>query len=283
MINFFRLVLAGLVLAMAGLISAVVTMRFAIHGAEVKVPDLQGLTVAEAVHRTANLGLNLGIDNKYYSVDVPAGRVLAQSPLPGAIVRREWRMRVTESLGPQRVAIPKVVGQQERVAAIEVRRVGLELEETAQMPYSGAQPGTVIAQNPQQGAAGVERPSVSLLVSTPAPAPAHGAGYAAVDWHAAGGGGSVGCARGVEGRASAEQLLGRAASGCRGRGHGSSGYGGSRRHGDEPESPRRPSRRTGHDGYAESGPVKGRWPQDSGRKASKGRPEGSPGRSPGCV
>jgi beta-lactam-binding protein with PASTA domain len=169
MINFFRLVLAFLAIAMAGLVSAVVTMRFAIHGAEVKVPDLQGLTVSEAVHKTANLGLNLGIDNKYYSVDVPAGRVLAQSPLPGAIVRREWRMRVTESLGPQRVATPKVVGQQERVAAIEVRRVGLELEETAQMPYSGAQPGTVIAQNPQQGAAGVERPSVSLLVSTPAP------------------------------------------------------------------------------------------------------------------
>jgi eukaryotic-like serine/threonine-protein kinase len=169
MINFFRLALAFLVIAMAGLVSAVVTMRFAIHGAEVKVPDLQGLTVSEAVHKTANLGLNLGIDNKYYSADVPAGRVLAQSPLPGAIVRREWRMRVTESLGPQRVAIPKVVGQQERVAAIEVRRVGLDLEETAQMPYSGAQPGTVIAQNPQQGAAGVERPSVSLLVSTPAP------------------------------------------------------------------------------------------------------------------
>lgn len=169
MINFFRLVLAFLVIAMAGLVSAVVTMRFAIHGAEVKVPDLQGLTVSEAVHKTANLGLNLGIDNKYYSVDVPAGRVLAQSPLPGAIVRREWRMRVTESLGPQRVAIPKVVGQQERVAAIEVRRVGLDLEETAQMPYSGAPPGTVIAQNPQQGAAGVERPSVSLLVSTPSP------------------------------------------------------------------------------------------------------------------
>jgi beta-lactam-binding protein with PASTA domain len=171
MINFFRLALAFLAIAMAGLVSAVVTMRFAIHGAEVRVPDLQGLTVSEAVHKTANLGLNLGIDNKYYSADVPAGRVLAQSPMPGAIVRREWRMRVTESLGPQRVAIPKVVGQQERVAAIEVRRVGLELEETAQMPYSGAQPGTVIAQNPQQGAGGVERPSVSLLVSTPAPNP----------------------------------------------------------------------------------------------------------------
>src|SRR5580698_4011092 len=170
MINFFRLVLAGLALAMAGLVSAVVTMRLAIHGAEVKVPDLQGLTLSEAQRRTANLGLNLGIDNKYYSAEVPAGRVLAQSPLPGAIVRREWRMRVTASLGPQRVAIPKVVGQQERLAAIDVRRVGLELEETAQMPYEGATQGTVIAQNPEQGAAGVERPSVSLLVSTPAPA-----------------------------------------------------------------------------------------------------------------
>ena len=198
MINFFRLVLAGLALAMAGLVSAVVTMRLAIHGAEVKVPDIQGLTVSEAVHKTANMGLNLGIDNKYYSVDVPAGRVLAQSPLPGAIVRREWRMRVTESLGPQRVAIPKVVGQQERVAAIEVRRVGLELEETAQMPWTGAPPGTVIAQNPQQGLGGVERPSVSLLVSTAAPNDASGAGDAATGWYAAGGGHCVSwCTQGL--------------------------------------------------------------------------------------
>ncbi len=170
MIQFFRLILAGLALAMAALVSAVTTMHFAIHGAEVKVPDVQGLTVAEAVRKTANLGLNLAIDNKYYSADVPAGRVLAQSPLPGAVVRREWRMRVTESLGPQRVAIPKVVGQQERVAAIEVRRLGLDLEETAQMPDNALPPGTVIAQNPQQGAEGVERPSVSLLISAPAPA-----------------------------------------------------------------------------------------------------------------
>src|SRR5260370_1315537 len=132
-----------------------------------KREPLTSLTVSEAVHKTANLGLNLGIDNKYYSVDVPAGRVLAQSPLPGAIVRREWRMRVTESLGPQRVAIPKVVGQQERVAAIEVRRVGLGLEETAQMPYSGAPPGTGIPQNPHPGAPAYEARSRSMPVQIP--------------------------------------------------------------------------------------------------------------------
>ena len=83
------------------------------------------------------------------------------------------------------------------MAAIEVRRVGLEFEETAQMPYTGAQPGTVIAQNPQQGAGGVERPSVSLLVSTPRARLLSGDGYAATGGYAAGGGDCVGGARRV--------------------------------------------------------------------------------------
>ena len=166
MIGFFRLVLAGMLLAMVALISALTTMHFAIHGAEVQVPDLQGLTIAAAVRKTSSEGLNLAIDNKYFSADLPAGRVLAQSPAPGTVVRREWPMRVTESLGPQRVTIPNVIGQQERVAAIEVRRLGLELEETSEMPDASFPPGTVIAQNPQQGAEGVARPSISLLVST---------------------------------------------------------------------------------------------------------------------
>ncbi len=166
MIKFFRLVLAVMSLAIVALVSAVMTMNFAIHGAEVRVPDLTGLTIAEAVRKTAGEDLNLGIDNKYYSADLPAGRVLSQSPAPGAVVRREWRMRVTESLGPQRVKIPDIVGQQERVAAIEVDRLGLRLDEISEMPYAGVPPGTVIAQNPQKGAEDVARPSISLLVST---------------------------------------------------------------------------------------------------------------------
>jgi eukaryotic-like serine/threonine-protein kinase len=166
MIKFFRLVLAVMLLMMIAMISAITTMDFAIHGAEVKVPNLTGLTVSEALHKTANLDLNLGIDNKYYSTDLPAGRVLSQSPPPGAVVRREWRMRVTESLGPQRVSIPGVVGMPERIAAVEVRRLGLDLEQMSEMPSNSLPPGTVIAQNPQKGAEGVARPSISLLVSS---------------------------------------------------------------------------------------------------------------------
>jgi beta-lactam-binding protein with PASTA domain len=169
MIQFFRLILAVMVLAIVALVSAVTTMHFAIHGAEVQVPDLTGLGMADAVHKTASEGLNLGVENKYYSIDLPAGRILSQSPAPGTVVRREWRVRVTESLGPQRVTIPDVVGQPERVAALEVRRMGLEIEETSQMPSVTVPAGTVIAQNPEKGSRGVARPSISLLVSTGSP------------------------------------------------------------------------------------------------------------------
>ncbi|HEX3939901.1 MAG TPA: PASTA domain-containing protein [Acidobacteriaceae bacterium] len=166
MIRYFRLLLGVMLLGFVAMVAAIVTMQFAIHGSEVKAPSLVWMTINDAVHETAAKGLNLGIDNKYYSADVPAGRILEQSPAPGTVVRREWRMRVTESLGPQRVTIPDVVGKQESEAAMEIQKMGLDLEETAQVPYAGEPPGTVIAQTPDKGSEAAARPSISLLVAT---------------------------------------------------------------------------------------------------------------------
>jgi eukaryotic-like serine/threonine-protein kinase len=179
MLRAFQFVLILLMLAVLAMVSAVVTMHFAIHGAEVSVPDLRDLTVPEATSKAASLGLNITVDNHFYSVDIPIGRIVAQSPAPKTVVRREWHVRVTESLGPQRVAIPSLTGSNQRLASIEIRRVGLELGQGAEMPYAYAVPGTVIAQNPAPNAAGVERPSVSLLVA--APPVETGAGYVMPD------------------------------------------------------------------------------------------------------
>src|SRR5271165_3047174 len=111
-------------LVLVALVSAVLTMQFAIHGAEVRVPALKEMTVAEARSQTSGLGLNLEVDNRYYSSDVAAGHILSQSPPAGSVVRREWRVRVAESLGPQKVEVPDTVALQERVAALQLRRVG---------------------------------------------------------------------------------------------------------------------------------------------------------------
>ena len=165
MIRFFRLGFVVLLLCVVALLSAVTTMHFAIHGAEVSVPDFRGLTIAEAMRKAAALDLNLSTDNRFYSAEMPSGRVLTQTPASGTIVRREWRVRITQSLGPQRIAIPNVIGQPERAATISMRRAGLDLGNVAHMPYASASPGTVIAQNPAPDAEGVERPSLSLLVA----------------------------------------------------------------------------------------------------------------------
>jgi eukaryotic-like serine/threonine-protein kinase len=161
----FRVASIVLLLVAVALLAAIITMQFAIHGAEVQVPSLKGMTVADARSETAGLGLNLAVDNRYYSGDVPAGHILSQSPEPGTVVRREWRVRVAESLGPQKVEVPDTVGSDERVAVLELRRAGLEVGTVAHLPYAAANEGTVLAQDPPPHAQGIEQPTVSLLVA----------------------------------------------------------------------------------------------------------------------
>ena len=165
LVNFFQIGSLLLLLVVVALLAAITTMHFAIHGAEVQVPALKGMTVADARSQTAGLGLNLDVDNRYYSAEVAAGHILTQSPSAGTIVRREWRVRVAESLGPQKVEVPDTVGTQARVAALRLRRVGLEVGSIVKLPWNGAEEGTVLAQDPPAHAQGIERPSVNLLVA----------------------------------------------------------------------------------------------------------------------
>ena len=166
-ISFFRIVSLVMLLVVVAMLSAIATMHFAIHGAEVQVPTLKGMTVAEARSQAAGMGLNLNVDNRYYSADVAAGHILTQSPAAGTVVRREWRVRVSESLGPQKVDVPDTVGSDERLAALRLRRVGLEVGMTARLPFGAAAEGTVIAQDPPAHAQGIAQPSVNLLVAAP--------------------------------------------------------------------------------------------------------------------
>jgi len=170
-VSFFQIGSLVMLLVAVALLAAVITMHFAIHGAEVQVPALTGMTVADARSETAGLGLNLVVDNRYYSGDVAAGHILTQMPPAGTVVRREWRVRVAESLGPQKVEVPDMVGREERVAALTLRRVGLEVGATARLPYAKAAEGTVLAQDPPGHAQGIARPTVTLLVAAPGDAP----------------------------------------------------------------------------------------------------------------
>ena len=86
-VNFFQMGSLVMALVTVSLLAAIATMHFAIHGAEVAVPSLKGMTVADARSQTSGLGLDLDVDNRYYSGDVAAGHILTQMPPPGTVVR----------------------------------------------------------------------------------------------------------------------------------------------------------------------------------------------------
>jgi eukaryotic-like serine/threonine-protein kinase len=153
----------GLVLLLVFLASALLAMRFAIQGREVHVPRLTGLTPAEA-ERVANVdGLILSVESRFYSPSVHAGRIISQSPTPGATVRRGWKIRVAASLGTQHAAVPNLIGQSQHAAGINVSRRGLEIGTVAAIHLPGAVPDTVVAQSPPPDATEVTSPKVGLL------------------------------------------------------------------------------------------------------------------------
>jgi len=165
---FFRLVLLALVLLTIALVSALTAMRIAIHGREVAVPKLVGLTPQEAERASLAAQLQLVVERQYYSQDIPEGKIMSQLPEPGTRVRRGWQVRVAQSLGPQRVAIPDVLGQSERAADLNIRRRGLDVGAVAEIEMAGTPAGQVISQSPPGNASGVSAPKISLLVATAA-------------------------------------------------------------------------------------------------------------------
>jgi len=147
------------------LVSALTAMRFAIHGREVAVPDLVGRTPAEARRIADAGGFQMDIERQYYSATIPEGKILSQLPLPGTRVRRGWQIRVAQSLGPQRVEIPSVLGDSQRAAEINIRRRGLDVGAVAQLAMTGTSPDQVLGQSPPPKASDIAAPKISLLIT----------------------------------------------------------------------------------------------------------------------
>jgi eukaryotic-like serine/threonine-protein kinase len=166
-LRFIKYFLLGLVLLLVCFASALLSMRFAIHGREVRVPKLVGLTPVEAERQALSQGLVISIENHFYSANIPEGYIVAQSPDSGAKVRRGWKVRVAQSLGPQRASVPNVVGESERVAELNISRRGLQIGTATTIHFPGSQPATVIAQSPPPDARNAASPKVSLLIAAP--------------------------------------------------------------------------------------------------------------------
>ncbi len=170
--RFFFYLTRVLVLIVVFMLSALTAMRFAIHGRQTTIPKIVGMTSNQADRVLADHGLVLEQGDRFFSSDVPPGRVMSQAPAPGIQVRRGWHVRVAESMGPQRVVIPDLIGGSERAAEINIRRRGLELGSIATATIPDAPLGQIVGQSPTPNATNVSEPKISVLMAASEDRPA---------------------------------------------------------------------------------------------------------------
>ena len=160
----FRLFLLLTVLAAVAVVSAITTVRLAIHGRQENMPKLVGNSLESAQRISSGLGLELKVEDKLYSTQYPANAIAQQMPPPGTPVKMGQHVHVLVSLGPPQVAVPNLVGSSVRVARISAMQRGLTVGDVAVIPWAG-DADQVVAQDPPPATADERSPAVNLLVS----------------------------------------------------------------------------------------------------------------------
>lgn len=122
---------------------------------EVTVPNLVGLTQANATSQLTAAGLALGSVTEQYSDTTPAGQVMSQNPAAGQKVREGSAVGIVVSKGPQptpQVTVPPVVGLTQATAESELVSAGLIVGVVEVATGDASKWGKVKSQNPAGGA-----------------------------------------------------------------------------------------------------------------------------------
>ena len=133
----------------------------------VTVPDLRGRTLA-AARRTADAaGLEMARGSTLTHARVPAGAVLAQTPLPGQEVARGDAVRVIVSAGPDRRPVPRVDGMGLQEGQLLLQRTGFVVQVARQ--HADRPAGRILEVQPAPGTAIPAGSAVRLTVSAGPP------------------------------------------------------------------------------------------------------------------
>jgi eukaryotic-like serine/threonine-protein kinase len=164
------IILMVAILAVAGVVSALTAMRFAIRGREVEVPEVTKKTKEEAEEILKRRGLKLKVSSSRFSSDVAEGRVLEQIPPSRTRLKLDRTVRVLVSLGPRRYAVPSLVGTSVRAAQLTLAQRQLSLGNTLYAHTPQGDASSVVYQSPKPGTQEGADPTVNILISLGPPA-----------------------------------------------------------------------------------------------------------------
>jgi serine/threonine-protein kinase len=133
-------------------------------------PDLLSLSKDNAIQEAERQGFHVAFGAPIYSENVPVDTVLAQQPSPGERVLRDGTITLYLSLGPERYAVPDVIGKEANFAQ---SLISAQLVVEIVDGYSDTlPPGYVAATEPAVGTLLPPGGTVKLFVVT-GPFPVH--------------------------------------------------------------------------------------------------------------
>ena len=106
------------------------------QGAEVRVPEVIGLSEREAERLLAGEDLRLSKISEQWSPDVPRGFITTQDPPAGGVVKRGRRISVIVSLGAQGTSVPVIPEAAGGLELVGARYCGLLDRRVAHLYYS---------------------------------------------------------------------------------------------------------------------------------------------------
>jgi serine/threonine-protein kinase len=157
-----------LALAIIGVFAGSVLLGRTLFASEetVAVPNLSGLTPAQATDQLTAVGLVLGTQRQEENPDKPAGHILRQDPAVG--VRKPKGSSVdiviAKAPAPQAVKVPEVVGKSQDEAQRLLDDAGLK-SDIKRRTYPDTEPGTVIDSDPKPGIEVDKDTTVTLFVA----------------------------------------------------------------------------------------------------------------------
>ena len=163
--RFLKYVLIGVAIIVGAAVAMNFVMLLVVGGREVTVPDIRGLTEADAREVLSDLSLKYEFRMDAYSIEYPESTVAEQDPLPGKVVKRGRKVWVTLSLGGEFQDVPYCLGKTVRAARIILERSGLEVGAVSRIASARTFPDEVIGTEPLPGVPIVRGSRVNLLVS----------------------------------------------------------------------------------------------------------------------
>ncbi|MEL6870948.1 MAG: PASTA domain-containing protein [Pseudomonadota bacterium] len=130
----------------------------------VPVPDIVGLSEAEARTVVPNAGLEIGVVSFAFSTQVLRGDVISQSLPPGRDVAPDTVLDFVVSLGPP-VDVPNVTGLERAAAEAAIVAANLVVGDVTEVIDFNVPAGNVISQDPLAGTQVSEDTAVDLVVS----------------------------------------------------------------------------------------------------------------------